>query len=100
MDLGASISGLWIQDWSGKVQTPFGKRVFWNWRWNETWYPNLDNVIKDLQSSYNIRVTGYITGHLNTNGDIYKLNETEPLWLTDDNGNTIIQDYGSFDVSI
>ena len=82
------------------MQTPFGKRVFWNWRWNETWYPNLDNVIKDLQSSYNIRVTGYITGHLNTNGDIYKQNETEPLWLTDGNGNTIIQDYGSFDVSI
>ena len=98
MAVGASISGLWIQDWSGKIQTPFGKRVFWNWRWNETWYPNLDKVIKDLREEKNIRVTGYITGHLNVKGDIYKQNESEPMWLIDESGETIIQDYGSFDV--
>lgn len=28
------ISAMWIQDWSGKIQTNFGTRVFWNWRWN------------------------------------------------------------------
>ena len=72
--------------------------MFWNWRWNETWYPDLDNVIKDLKNSHNIRVTGYITGHLNIKGDIYKDNETEPMWLTDETGETVIQDYGSFDV--
>ena len=37
---------MWIQDWSGKIVTDFGTRVFWNWRWNETWYPNLDTVIR------------------------------------------------------
>ena len=40
------VAGMWIQDWSGKIVTDFGTRVFWNWRWNETWYPNLDTVIR------------------------------------------------------
>ena len=87
-----------IQDWSGKIVTGFGTRVFWNWRWNDTWYPDLDIVIKDLRQEHNIRVTAYITGHLNVKGDIYQQNASEPLWLTNDQGQTIIQDYGSFDV--
>ena len=40
------VAGMWIQDWSGKIVTDFGTRVFWNWKWNETWYPNLDTVIR------------------------------------------------------
>ena len=42
------VAGMWIQDWSGKIVTDFGTRVFWNWKWNETWYPNLDTVIRFL----------------------------------------------------
>ena len=42
----SKVAGMWIQDWSGKIVTDFGTRVFWNWRWNETWYPNLDTVIR------------------------------------------------------
>ena len=37
---------MWIQDWSGKIVTDFGTRVFWNWQWNDTWYPGLDTVIR------------------------------------------------------
>lgn len=36
---GANVSALWIQDWSGSIQTVIGYRVYWNWRWNETYYP-------------------------------------------------------------
>lgn len=45
---GVEVAGLWIQDWSGKITTEFGTRVFWNWEWNSTWYPVLDELIKDL----------------------------------------------------
>ncbi len=45
-EYGVAVSGMWIQDWSGKIVTGLGTRVFWNWRWNETWYPDLDNVIQ------------------------------------------------------
>ena len=34
-DHGVAVSAMWIQDWSGKIVTGFGTRVFWNWRWNE-----------------------------------------------------------------
>ena len=50
------VAALWIQDWSGKITTTFGSRVFWNWRWNETWYPALDVLIKDLDERRGIKV--------------------------------------------
>ena len=33
------VTGLWIQDWAGKIVTSFGQRVFWNWEWNPDRYP-------------------------------------------------------------
>ena len=52
---------MWIQDWSGKITTDFGTRVFWNWRWNETWYPDLDTVVEELDDQ-GVKVTVYLTG--------------------------------------
>ncbi len=43
------------QDWSGKIATAFGTRVFWNWRWNQTWYPLLDVMIKDLDERRGVK---------------------------------------------
>ena len=60
-DHGVRVSAMWIQDWSGKITTDFGTRVFWNWRWNETWYPDLDFVVKELDDQ-GIKVTVYLTG--------------------------------------
>jgi len=40
------VSGIWIQDWSGKKSTSFGKRVYWNWQWDLSMYPHLDLEIK------------------------------------------------------
>ena len=54
----SQVAGMWIQDWSGKIVTDFGTRVFWNWKWNETWYPNLDTVIRFYFILYNSRVSG------------------------------------------
>lgn len=94
-----AVSGLWIQDWSGKIVTEFGSRVFWNWQWNSTWYPDLDVVIQDLLNE-DIRVTAYITPHLNTDGSIYKELEDSQYWLTsNDDSSTLIQDFGQFNVS-
>ncbi len=33
------LAGMWIQDWAGEIFTDFGKRVFWNWEWNDKLYP-------------------------------------------------------------
>lgn len=88
---------MWIQDWSGKIVTDFGTRVFWNWRWNETWYPNLDQVIQDLKDR-NVRVTAYLNAHLNVEGDVYQGMESDSVWITDKDGGTLLQDFGEFTV--
>ena len=89
---------MWIQDWSGKIVTGFGTRVFWNWRWNETWYPRLDTVIQDLKQE-GVMVTAYITAHLNVDGDVFQEHAEEDAWLKDENGNQLRQDFGEFEVN-
>ena len=98
-DANAQISGMWIQDWSGFIVTDFGRRVFWNWRWNETYYPGLDTAIQDLMNK-DVRVLVYITAHLNVLGDVYgSQEEEEGYWLTTDDGERLVQDFGHFDVA-
>jgi len=96
-DHGIQVAGMWIQDWSGKIVTDFGTRVFWNWRWNDTWYPDLDTVIQDLDAE-GVKVTAYITAHLNVDGDIFQDAANEDYWLKAENGDQLLQDYGHFTV--
>jgi len=94
---GVSVSAMWIQDWAGKISTSLGTRVFWNWKWNSTWYPDLDTVIKDLKEK-NIRVLNYINPHLNQEGDLFKAGNEEGIFLRQDSNidKTYIQDFGEF----
>ena len=62
-------------------------------------YPNLDNVMKKLKEEEGIRVTAYVTAHLNVLGDVFKNGSDEKFWITDNMGQTYIQDYGQFNVS-
>ena len=113
-DHGVAVSAMWIQDWSGKIVTGFGTRVFWNWRWNETWYPDLDVVIQvslytsnknyfhspssEELAAEDVKVTVYLTPHLNIDGDVFQSGAEEAgNWLTDINTNqTLLQDFGEF----
>ncbi|WP_232223472.1 alpha-glucosidase [Sphingorhabdus lutea] len=62
-DAGTAISGLWCEDWVGIRQTDFGRRLFWNWSWNEARYPDLPNRIKELAEK-NIRFLGYVNPYI------------------------------------
>jgi len=53
------VSAIWIQDWVGKRQTSIGSRLQWDWKANETVYPNLKNWIDSLHQQ-DIKVLGYI----------------------------------------
>ena len=53
------VSAIWIQDWVGKRQTSIGSRLQWDWKANETVYPDLKNWIDSLHQQ-NIKVLGYI----------------------------------------
>ena len=96
---GVQVAGMWIQDWSGKITTEFGTRVFWNWEWNSTFYPDLDIIVKELSEKRNVKVTAYVTGHLNVEGDIYKNFTDHENWLTTDSGERLLQDFGEFTVA-
>ncbi|XP_059141193.1 sulfoquinovosidase-like [Physella acuta] len=77
------VAGIWIQDWSGKVDMEFGQRVNWDWRWDPRWYPDLDKVIKNLKQD-GVRVLAYINPYLRQNGDMFK--EAEALGYLVRNG--------------
>ncbi|KAK2714075.1 hypothetical protein QYM36_008609, partial [Artemia franciscana] len=92
---GVQVSGLWIQDWSGKVETSFGYRVFWNWQWNETLYPGLDTVVEDLIAE-NVKVNVYINPYLNIEGNLFREADSRGFLLLDSSGQSYVQDFGGF----
>lgn len=71
LDAGVKVSALWVQDWVGRRITWFGKRLFWNWKYNQELYPDLPLYIQEL-SHKNIKFLGYINCFLNSEGDLYK----------------------------
>jgi alpha-glucosidase len=67
---GAALSGLWCEDWVGVRQTSFGRRLFWDWKWNRERYPQLDQRIPEL-AARGIRFLGYVNPYLCSDGSLY-----------------------------
>ncbi|CAL4107388.1 unnamed protein product, partial [Meganyctiphanes norvegica] len=74
---GVNVSAMWIQDWSGKIDTLFGHRVYWNWRWNQTYYPELDLAIEQLAEE-GVKVTAYLNPHLIEDSEMYQRSTIAP----------------------
>jgi sulfoquinovosidase len=60
---GVMVNGIWAQDWEGQNFTSFGKRLLWNWVWNERLYPALDTTIPLLREQ-GVRFLGYINPYV------------------------------------
>ena len=96
----AAVSGLWCEDWVGLRITSFGKRLFWNWKWNESRYPGLDRKIEDL-AARNIRFLGYVNPYLCIDGDLYPVaRDAGYLALRLDADEPYIVDFGEFDCGV
>ncbi len=67
---GAAISGLWCEDWVGLRVTAFGRRLFWDWKANETRYPNLRQKIAALKDT-GVRFLGYVNPYLAIDGTLF-----------------------------
>ena len=66
------IAGVWAQDWCGKRVTSFGKRVFWNWQWNPSWYPDLKEKIVQWKSDFQgCRFLVYINPYIAVDGSLF-----------------------------
>ena len=78
LEAGARVSALWCEDWAGVRTTSFGTRLFWDWRWNPSRYPDLPQRIAELRAR-NIRFMGYANPYLCTDGTLYR--EADALGL-------------------
>ena len=95
-----AISGLWCEDWVGLRITSFGKRLFWNWKWNESRYPGLDRKIAEL-AQRDIRFLGYVNPYLCVDGDLYPVaKDAGYLALRLDADEPYIVDFGEFDCGV
>ena len=56
---GTEISGVWLQDWTGKRTTSFGDRLWWTWQLDKQRYPGWRRLVRDLNKD-GIQVLTYI----------------------------------------
>ncbi|WP_199225332.1 alpha-glucosidase, partial [Caulobacter sp. HMWF025] len=97
---GAAISGLWCEDWVGLRITSFGKRLFWDWKWNAERYPGLDHKITEL-AGQGIRFLGYVNPYLCVDGSLFPVAEKAGyLARRLDSDATYLVDFGEFDCGV
>lgn len=80
LEKGIKVSGIWCQDWCGKRETSFGKRLQWDWKYHHGMYPDLPEKIKEVKQK-NIRFLGYVNPYLVSDGWMADFGEYLP---TDD----------------
>jgi alpha-glucosidase len=59
------LAGLWIQDWPGVRVTSAGKQLWWDWKLDETYYPDWQELVADLER-HGERMLIYINPFLST----------------------------------
>ncbi|HEY1932600.1 MAG TPA: alpha-glucosidase [Acetobacteraceae bacterium] len=96
---GTRVSALWCEDWAGTRTTSFGTRLFWDWRWNASRYPDLPRHIAELRAR-GIRVMGYVNPYLCTDGALFSEAAARDLLARNDSGETYRVDFGEFDAGI
>ena len=94
---GMDVSAVWIQDWEGKRVTSFGKRLQWDWRWNQELYPGLDRVIaEDRQSVW----MGYINPYLVEGGKLFSEAQAQGYFVKRADGTDYLFDFGEYDCGV
>ncbi|MEL4201965.1 alpha-glucosidase [Plesiomonas shigelloides] len=91
------VSGLWSEDWCGLRVTSFGKRLFWDWDWqqHQERYPNLPERIKAL-SDQGIAFMAYVNPYLCEDGQLYPIAKELGYMALDKDGNVALVDFGEF----
>ncbi len=70
-EAGASVVGVWCQDWCGCRCTGFGYQVMWNWVYDEKQYPGLPEKIAEWKKQ-GIGFLGYINPFLALEKELYE----------------------------
>lgn len=94
---GASLSGVWLQDWVGTRKTFLGPRLQWNWRLSRLTYPNWD-LLQQYFRENNLKTLGYFNPYLsefkNTNNYLdYAIGQS---YLVEKDGRPLTIEMGGF----
>ena len=95
-DNGVNISGVWCQDWAGINMTSFGKRLYWNWQWNQERYPALDDMVQRLDAE-GTSFLAYICPFFLENEGLYTTAKENNFLVLNREGDPYIVDFGEFD---
>lgn len=98
-EIGLKVGAVWCQDWQGKRVTSFGKRLQWDWRWDEKMYPGLDEKIKEWKKE-GIRFLGYLNPYLVNDGKLFAEAKSLGLLAKNKEGDDYLVDFGEFDCGI
>ncbi len=93
------LNSIWIQDWEGINYTSFGKRLRWDWKWDEELYPKLPSIIEDLKKD-NTRIMGYINPYVVNDGTLCKIAIENDYLAKDKDGENYFVDFGEFNCGI
>jgi alpha-glucosidase len=100
LDAGAAVTGLWCEDWVGIRQTSFGRRLFWDWRWNPDRYPDLPDRMAAL-AERGIRFLGYVNPYLAVDGAQFREAAAGGhLALRRERDEPYLVDFGEFDCGV
>ena len=99
LEHGVEVSGLWCEDWAGVRETAFGRRLFWDWHWNEKRYPDARAWVKSLNAR-GVRFLGYVNPYLCSDGSLYQEAHAARFLVTDANGGEYLIDFNEFKVGI
>lgn len=96
---GVNVAGVWCEDWSGIRETSFGVRLFWDWQWNKSRYPDLKNWIKELNQQ-DIQFLAYTNPYLCVDGPLYQEAKSHGYLATKQDGSDYAVDFGEFDCGV
>ncbi len=65
------VDAIWIQDWCGKRETKLGSQVYWNWKADESRYPNFKMFCLKMRQR-GVRVLGYNNPFLMKGSELYE----------------------------
>ena len=97
---GTCVAALWCEDWAGVRETSFGRRLFWDWRYNRERYPDLPARIAAL-AERGIRFLAYANPYLAIDGVLYQeAVEGGHLCRAAGSDEPYIVDFGEFDCGV
>lgn len=103
IDAGATVAGVWCEDWAGVRETSFGRRLYWDWQLgarSAARYPDLERRIGGL-AERGIRFLAYVNPYISVDAELYTEGVAgSHFCLRLDRDEPHLVDFGEFDCAV